>query len=223
MQLRTCATGVATLFLLLSAAGAAAQPGTAVNIPVPELKLPPSPRGTAQVQVGGAWAKTQDGGQRYEGGKWISIDYGRPILRGRQNIFGSGAEYGKTISDGGPVWRAGANETTRLTTQATLEMGGRTIGPGVYNVFVELKEGAWTLVLSNQPVQPKYDPNDKVNLYGSYNYDPKFDLLRAPMTVDVAPVKFEQFTIDFVDVSHTGGTLLMIWENTVAMVPFTAK
>jgi hypothetical protein len=127
------------------------------------------------------------------------------------------------ISDGSPVWRAGANNTTRLTTQATLQFGANSVPPGTYNVVVDLKGGAWTLVLTNQPSQAKYDPNDKVNLYGSYNYDPKFDLLRAPMTVDVAPVSFEQFTIDFVDVSTTGGTLLMIWENTVARVPFTAK
>jgi hypothetical protein len=43
------------------------------------------------------------------------------------------------------------------------------------------------------------------------------------MAMDVAPVAFEQFTIDFVDVSDAGGTLLMVWGNTVAMAPFTAK
>lgn len=223
MQLRTWSTGVAMLILLLGAAGAAAQPGTTVTIPVPELKLPPSPRGTAQVQVGGAWTKTQDGGQRYEGGKWISIDYGRPILRGRQNIFGSGAEYGKAISDGGPVWRAGANETTRLTTQATLEMGGRSIGPGVYNVFVELKEGSWTLVLSNQPVQPKYDPNDKVNLYGVYNYNPKFDVVRVPMTLMGSTVSVEQFTIGFVNMAEGRGSIAMWWDKAFAVADFTVR
>lgn len=188
----------------------------------PTVNLPSSPRGLAAIQVGGEWVDTADGRQ-YRNGKWITVDYGRPILRGRTGIFGSGADYGRVISDGSPVWRAGANNTTRITTQATLQFGANSVPPGTYNVVVDLKGGAWTLVLTNQPAQAKYDPNDKVNLYGSYNYDPKFDLLRAPMTVDVAPVKFEQFTIDFVDVSTTGGTLLMIWENTVAMVPFTAK
>ena len=41
------------------------------------------------------------------GGKWIEITYSRPILRGRTNIFGTGADYGKAVSDGSPVWRAG--------------------------------------------------------------------------------------------------------------------
>lgn len=188
----------------------------------PAVNLPASPRGLAAVQVGGEWTETGDGPQ-YRNGKWITVDYGRPILRGRLNIFGSGADYGRVISDGSPVWRAGANNTTRLTTQATLQFGPNSVPPGTYNLAVDLKGGTWTLVLTNQPIQVKYDPNDKVNLYGSYNYDPKFDLLRAPMTMDVAPVSFEQFTIDFVDVSNTGGTLLMVWEKTVAMVPFTAK
>ena len=185
---------------------------------VPEVKLPPSPQGQASVQVGGRWEKTPTGGQRYVDGKWLVVDYGRPLLRGRANIFGAGADYGKTISDGSPVWRVGANDTTRLTTQAPLAIGGKTIAPGVYNVFAELKPGAWTLVLSTQPRQPKYDPNDKVLLYGSYNYDPKFDVLRAPMTVRPSDASVEQLTIGFVNVTSSAATLSVAWEKTVATI-----
>ncbi len=189
---------------------------------VPDVNLPASPRGLAAIQVGGEWTDNA-GTPQYRNGKWITIDYGRPILRGRRNIFGAGADYGRVISDGSPVWRAGANATTRLTTQVTLQFGANSVPPGTYNVMVDLTGGAWTLVLTNQPVQPKYDPADKVNLYGSYNYDATFDVLRAPMTVDAVPVAFEQFTIDFVNVSSSGGAILMAWENTYALVPFTAK
>lgn len=185
---------------------------------VPEIKLPPSPQGQASVQVGGRWEKTPTGGQRYVDGKWIVVDYGRPLLRGRASIFGAGADYGKTISDGSPVWRMGANDTTRLTTQAPLSIGGKTLAPGVYNAFAELKAGAWTLVLSTQPRQPKYDPNDKVLLYGSYNYDPKFDVLRAPMTVRQGSDSVEQLTIGFVNVTPGGATLSVAWEKTVATI-----
>jgi hypothetical protein len=185
---------------------------------VPEVKLPPSPQGQASVQVGGRWEKTQSGGQRYVDGKWIVVDYGRPLLRGRANIFGAGADYGKTINDGSPVWRMGANDTTRLTTQVPLDIGGKKIPPGAYNVFAELKPGAWTLVLSTQPRQPKFDPNDKVLLYGSYNYDPKFDVLRAPMTVRQSDTSVEQLTIGFVNVSASAATLSVAWEKTVATI-----
>ena len=188
----------------------------------PDVKLPASPRGLSAVQVGGTWS-TVDGEQRYTNGSWITVDYGRPILRGRQNIFGSGTSYGKVVNPDSAIWRAGANDTTRLTTQVPLVIGGTTIQPGIYNVFVDLKEGAWTFVLSTQPVQPKYDPNDKVLLYGAYNYDQKFDVLRAPMRISTSPVSVEQFTIGFVDVTNGRVSLTMSWDKTVATIDFVVK
>jgi hypothetical protein len=188
----------------------------------PEVTLPPSPRGLAAIQVSGSWTGT--GAEReYTGGAWVTVDYGRPILRGRENIFGAGATYGQTVNAGAPLWRAGANETTRLTTQATLVIGGTSIAPGVYNVLVDLKEGAWTLVLSTQPIQAAFDPNEKVLLSGATNYNPKYDVVRAPMQMSALDAAVEQFTIGFVNVQATRGTLYMAWERTVAMVDFTVK
>jgi len=185
---------------------------------IPEVKLVPSPQGQASVQVAGRWEKTAEGGQAYRDGKWIVVDYGRPLLRGRKDMFGTGADYGKTVNAGAPVWRAGANNTTRLTTQVPLQLGGKTLAPGIYNVFVDLKPGNWTLVMSNQPVQDTFDPNDKVRLSGATNYDPKFDLLRVPMTVRTADASVEQFTIGFANVSDAALTLTMAWEKTVATI-----
>jgi hypothetical protein len=184
---------------------------------VPTVKLPPSPPGQAAVQLGGSWEKTADG-PRYKDGKWVLLDYSRPLLRGRKDIFGAGDEYGKQVMDGTAIWRAGANDTTRLTTQVALQIGGKTIQPGVYNVFVDLKPGNWTFVLNTQTVQEKYDPNDKVKLYGAYNYDAKGDILRAPMTVKATDASVEQFTIAFVNVSDTRATLTMAWEKTMAAI-----
>ncbi len=185
---------------------------------IPEVKLVPSPQGQASIQVAGRWEKTAEGGQAYRDGKWMVVDYGRPLLRGRKDIFGVGADYGKTVNAGAPVWRAGANNTTRLTTQVPLQIGGKTLAPGVYNVFVDLKPGNWTLVMSNQPVQETFDPNDKVRLSGATNYDPKFDLLRAPMTVRAGDASVEQFTIGFANVTDAGVTMTMAWEKTVAAI-----
>jgi hypothetical protein len=184
---------------------------------VPGVKLPPSPPGQAAIQLGGAWEKTAEG-SRYKDGKWVTVDYSRPLLRGRKDIFGSGAEYGKQVLDDTEIWRAGANDTTRLTTQVPLQIGGKTIQPGVYNVFVDLKPGNWTFVLNTQPVQEKYDPNEKVKLYGAYNYDAKFDVLRAAMTVKPTDASLEQFTIGFINVSDTRATLTMAWERTLATI-----
>jgi hypothetical protein len=176
-----------------------------------------SPHGQAAVQLGGRWEKDPRG-QLYRDGKWVVVDYGRPLLRGRTDIFGSGADYGKRIAENGPVWRAGANDTTRLTTEAPLQIGGKTIQPGVYAVFAALAPGNWTLVLSSQPIQPQYDPKDTVKLYGSYNYDPKFDVLRAPMTVKASADSVEQFTIEFLNTTDARTTLAMSWDKTVATI-----
>jgi hypothetical protein len=186
-------------------------------------RRPASPAGTAATQVGGKWVGSEKPGAppRYQDGKWIEVTYSRPILRGRKEIFGAGAEYGKTVSGGDPVWRAGANQTTRLTTEAPLAFGGKALPPGEYSMFVDLKPGAWTLIFSKQPFQQKYDPANKVQTWGATNYDQAQDVIRVPMTVEQVDVSVDQFTIAFVDMTQQGGKLAMFWDRTMATAPFT--
>ena len=184
-------------------------------------RKPASPAGTAATQIGGKYVEVQ-GGQRYQDGKWIEVTYSRPIMRGRQNLFGAGADYGKAVCDGSPVWRAGANQTTRFKTEVPLVIDGKTLPAGEYSVFVELKENAWTLIFSNWPAQEKYDPNNKAALWGSYGYTPDKDVLRAAMKVETLPLSIDQFTIAFIDMSAAGGTLAMVWDTTMATVEFKA-
>ena len=187
-------------------------------------RRPASPPGTAQTQVGGKWVAPPDkpgAAPRYEGGKWIEVTYGRPIIKGREDIFGTGADYGKAISAGSTVWRAGANLTTRFMTEAPLVFAGKTLPAGEYSLFVELKAGAWTMIFSKQPFQQKYDPADKVNTFGSYNYDPAQDVLRVPMTLAKSPYSVDQFTIGFVDMTQQGGKLAMWWDREFATASFT--
>jgi hypothetical protein len=184
-------------------------------------RRPMSPLGLASTQVGGKWSEPDKDGERtYSGGKWIEIAYSRPVLRGRTSIFGKSADYGKAVSADAPVWRAGANVTTTLKTEVPLEIGGKRLEPGEYSVFVDLKEPAWTLIVSKQPRQEKYDPNEKTKTWGSYNYDTKYDVVRAPMKMVTPAFSVDQFTIAFVDMTDTSGTLAMAWEKTGAVVPF---
>ncbi len=180
---------------------------------------PASPPGTAATQVGGKYVKGARG-VSYQGGKWIEVTYNRPIKRGRQDLFGKGADYGKTLNDSAPVWRAGANQTTRLKTEVPLVFDGKTLPAGEYDVFVDLKENGWTLIFSTWPVQQKYDPNNKAELWGSFGYTPDKDVLRAPMKVGQLPFAMDQFTIAFTDMTADGGTLAMMWDKTIATVPF---
>lgn len=182
--------------------------------------LPASPEGKAQAQFGGKYVKASNGEMEYQGGKWIELSFGRPILRGRTNIFGAGADYGKELNAGAPVWRAGANVSTRLRTELPLVIGGKTIAPGEYTVFIELKANAWTLILSNWKAQVKYDPNNKDALWGSYNYTAEKDVVRVPMTHAKNTLSVEQLTWNIVNVTTTGGELAIMWDASIATVPF---
>lgn len=180
---------------------------------------PLSPPGTAATQVGGQWVKGERG-ERYENGKWVEVVYNRPLLRQRPGIFGSGEEYGKRVNGNAPVWRLGANQSTRFRTEVDLKFGDKVLPAGEYSMFIDLKPGAWTLIFSTWGAQQKYDPNDKAALWGSYNYTPDKDVLRAPMTVSSIPMAIDQLSIGFVDVTAKGGTLAVWWDTTQATIPF---
>ena len=171
-----------------------------------QQRRPASPEGTAATQVGG---------------RWLEIVYGSPILRGRTNIYGTGADYGKTLFDGGTVWRTGANVSTRLKNEVPLEIGGKVVAPGEYVMLVDLKGPKdWTLILSSQSYALTFDPQNTKDLYGGYNYRPEHDVTRAPMTVETLSYSVDQLTWWFTDVTPSGGTFRVAWERTMASAPF---
>jgi hypothetical protein len=188
---------------------------------------PMSPDGTAATQVLGTWVQPAGqraftlGGATYQGGKWIEMTFGRPLRRGR-DLWGSGSNYGKDALVGAPIWRAGANVTTRLKTEVPLVIDGKAVPAGEYSVFIDLKPGGWTFVLSSLPIQPKYDPAEKVAVWGAYNYTPDKDVLRAAMKLETLSHSHEQLTWEFVDMTDTSGALALTWGNTMASVPFKA-
>ena len=181
---------------------------------------PLSPAGTASAQVGGKW-EDRNGESTYVGGKWIEISYGRPIKRGRDVFGGQGEKYGKVANPDAPVWRAGANNTTQLVTEVPLVVGGKAVAPGTYTMFIDLKPNDWTLIVSSIVAQKRYDPNNKNEIWGAYDYKPDKDVVRAKMTHAKTVMSTEQLTWSFTDMSDAGGKLTMMWDKDVASVPFT--
>jgi hypothetical protein len=195
---------------------------------------PMSPEGSAQVQVLGKWTKGERpsfalGRENYIGGRWIEITYGRPLARGR-DLFGSGANYGKAINDVGtaglpapPVWRAGANVSTRLKSEVPLTFGDRKVPAGEYSLFIDLKGPTeWTLIVSSWGAQQKFDPKDKSALWGAYGYTPDKDVARVAMKVETLPFAVEQLTWSFLDMTADSGRLALMWGKTMASAPFKA-
>lgn len=190
--------------LVVAAAAAAAQ----------ERRLA-SPAGRSATQVGGSY----DARAGNVGGRWIEVLYGRPIRRGR-DLFGPD-DYREFLNDGADVWRAGANQSTRLVTETALVFGETPVPPGEYTVFIDLQADPWELVISRWPAQTTYDFNDREALWGAYEYTPDRDVVRAPMTVETLPHSFDQLSWQFLDVTADGGTLALLWERTLASARFT--
>jgi hypothetical protein len=181
---------------------------------------PASPDGKVQVEVGGKYVAGARG-QSYQGGKWLEITYSRPNLRGRDTIFGAGADYGKDLLAGAPVWRAGANVSTRLKTPVALTIGGKTVPAGEYSIFIDLKENNWTFILSSYGAAATGGAADKANLWGAYNYTSDKDVVRAPMKHSKNTMSVEALTWGVVNVTPTGGEFAIWWGKEIATVPFT--
>ncbi len=178
-------------------------------------RRPASPRGQAATQVGGAY---NDNG-RYENGAWIVVDYGRPILRGR-DLFGSGHQYGAAFLRGAPVWRLGADRSTRFTTETSLTFGDGRLPAGEYSLFAALGENEWTLIFSNWGARESSREEDADALWGAYGYTPDRDALRVSMDVDRLPMSSDQLVIAFLDMTRDGGVFAVWWDDQLATVPF---
>lgn len=175
-----------------------------------------SPAGRSATQIGG---DVFDPVRGFVGGAWVEIRYGRPIRRGR-DIFGPD-DYREFLNDGAPVWRAGANETTRLISEVPLIFAGTTVDAGEYTVFIDLSADPWAFVLSSWPAQVGYDEANREALYGAFEYTPDRDVVRMPMTIETLPRAHDQLSWQFLDVTRDGGTLGLFWDTTLASVPFS--
>src|SRR5262245_15793889 len=180
---------------------------------------PASPAGAAAAQVGGKYVQGSEGPE-YRGGKWIEITSGRPIKRGRDVLGGSGENYGKVANPDAPGWRAGAHTTTQLKTEGPTVLNNKTIAPGTYTMFIDLKPNNWTLIVSTWKAQERYDPKNTAELFGAYGYTPDKDVVRAPMTHATLPFSVEQLTWAFTDMSETGGRITIMWDKSAASAPF---
>lgn len=73
----------------------------------------------------------------------ISIDYSSPGVKGR-TVFGELVPFGVP-------WRAGANAPTTIEFSTAVSIGGKTLGPGKYSVFITPEQsGDWTIHLNSK-------------------------------------------------------------------------
>jgi hypothetical protein len=194
----------------------------AALVPAGHAQNPPrriaSPAGSSVAQIGGVF----DPRTGYVNGRWMEIRFGRPLKRGR-DLFGP-SDFVDFLNDGGPVWRAGANQSTRLTTDAPLVIAGKPIPAGEYTLFIDLAPNdKWTLIVSRWPAQTTYDESNRAALWGAYDYTPERDIVRAPMRIERLPHAFEELSWEFLDVTPKGGLIALLWDRKLASVPFSVE
>ena len=130
----------------------------------------------------------------------VTVTYSSPAVRGR-NIWGNVVRYDE-------VWRAGANECTKLTLSTPATLGGKAVGAGTYAVFLLPTKAGWTFIL-----------NKDTSLAGTDGYKPSEDVLRIPATATTIPPR-ERLAYSVLDFADDGGTLAMEWGTVRVAVRF---
>ena len=144
------------------------------------------------------------------GGANVSLRYSRPSKRGRV-VFGDSSV---AMEPWGKVWRTGANEATRFTTDRDLLIGNATVPAGSYTLWTLLGRDGWTLIVNKQLLRPD---NSGRLLWGTM-YDAQHDLIRVPMTMSTLPTPVEQMTLAL-DPQGDAAQLRITWDRTQATVP----
>jgi hypothetical protein len=126
-------------------------------------------------------------------GKSVSIDYGRPSLRGRDML---------AKAEVGTPWRMGADSATTLKTEADLDFSGVKVPKGDYTLqAVKAEADAWTL-----------------NVLGK----DEAKVAAIPLASSKLPASVEMFTIELKGEKEKG-EFSMSWGTTAMKAPFTAR
>lgn len=125
------------------------------------------------------------------GAATLSVDYGRPLARGRM-LLGDVIGYDR-------VWRTGANAATQLTTSAPIMVAGLALPAGTYTLWTVPHVRGVDLIVNRQTGQ-----------WGT-DYRRARDLGTVPMKSDSVDKPVEQFTISIEPRGARRGTLAMAW------------
>ena len=76
-------------------------------------------------------------------GTSITFDFGRPVARGRDNLFGGVVHWGE-------MWTPGANWATTMEVDKDVEVNGHPVPAGKYSVWMQPQPDAWTVFLNRE-------------------------------------------------------------------------
>lgn len=124
----------------------------------------------------------------------VAVAYHQPSVNQRK-VFGELIPFGR-------VWRAGANETTKISFSGDVDIHGQKIKAGTYGLFAIPGEDEWTIIFNGISEQ-----------WGAFTYRSRYDVAR--IKVKPEPTAFtEMLKYDFE--AHNGESveLSLAWEKT---------
>ena len=171
---------------------------TTYKVQVTRLVTPPQVKGIAdwfeakETKSGNVKSlSVRDTTRAQIGNTTFTIDYGRPLLRGR-TLLGDVIPYDR-------VWRTGANAATQFTTSAPIRLAGIQVPAGKYTLFTAPHTNGVDLIVNKQSGQ-----------WGT-EYNGSLDLGTARLVNEVATAPVEEFTISIIPSDNRHGTLVLEW------------
>ncbi|HEV8505048.1 MAG TPA: DUF2911 domain-containing protein [Chitinophagaceae bacterium] len=171
---------------------------TTYKVQVTRLATPPDVKGIADrfeanEKEGGSVKSlsVRDTTSAQIGNATFTVDYGRPLLRGR-TLLGDVIPYDY-------VWRTGANAATQFTTSTPIKLAGMQVPAGKYTLFTAPHTNGVELIVNKQTGQ-----------WGT-EYNRSLDLGAARIKSEVASTPVEKFTISIVPGDDRHGILVLEW------------
>ena len=171
---------------------------TTYDVRVERLAIPPDVKGIAdrweeaETQAGSVKSlSVRDTIRTQIGNSIFTVDYGRPLLRGR-TLLGDVIPYDY-------VWRTGANEATQFTTSTPIKLAGMQVPAGSYTLFTAPHTSGVDLIVNKQTGE-----------WGT-EYNRSLDLGSVRMISEVATAPVEEFTIAVIPRDKRHGTLVIEW------------
>lgn len=131
----------------------------------------------------------------------VQILYGRPGVKGR-TIWGKLVPYDA-------VWRAGANEATKITFSTDVTIEGKKLKKGSYSFFTIPGKKEWTLIF-----------NKVADQWGAFEYNESQDALRIKVKTEKGSWQ-EWLLYTITKVSDSSAVIRLEWEK--LKIPFKVE
>lgn len=139
-------------------------------------------------------------------GHAVSVEYGRPSLKGRttDELLGR--------LKAGDAWRLGADTSTTFKTETALAFGSVTVPAGEYSIWMQREaDNSWKLIFNKQHGQ-----------WGT-QHDSAQDFASAPLKEGSASAPVETLTITLRQLGASGGELKIRWGTLEVSTRFKAQ